>query len=264
MPLTFAHPAAALPLARPLGRWGVRSALVIGSMVPDLVYILPVPLPRASSHSLSGLAVFCLPAGIAAYVLFHAALRAPLRALLPARLQARLSEGASGLAAATANRAGVVLSILAGATTHVVWDAFTHREGFAVRALPWLATPIASLSGFDLHVYALVQHGSTLLGLVLLASWTMRWLRATPAPSARPAFPPAVRALIVTSLLVAAVAGALVASAGQVPAQTTLGSLQPYLGTFVPSGLRSLALGVLLYAGAWQVWRRLTLKRTGR
>ena len=35
MPFTFAHPAAVVPLLRPLGRYGVLSALVIGSIVPD-------------------------------------------------------------------------------------------------------------------------------------------------------------------------------------------------------------------------------------
>ena len=263
MPLTFAHPAAAVPLAKPLGRWGVLSALVIGSMVPDLVYIMPAPLPRATSHSLAGLFVFCLPAGIAVYVLFHAALRAPLRALLPTRMQAHLPER-SGLAVATANRAGVVLSILAGALTHLLWDSFTHRGGAGVQAVPALATTIGSVSEYELTGYGVLQHGSTLLGLLLLARWTTRWLAPVDASGAPPVFPPVVRALLVAGLLAGAAWVAIATSTSLVPARVTLGSLQPYLGTLVPSGLGWLAAGVLLYGAAWHAWRRLTLKRTGR
>lgn len=264
MPLTFAHPAAAVPLAKPLGRWGILSALVIGSMVPDLVYIMPKPLPRASSHSLAGLFLFCLPAGIAAYVLFHAALRAPLRALLPARMQAGLSRGRSGMAAATSNRIGVVVSILAGSLTHIVWDAFTHREGLGVRVLPVLATPIGSLWEYNVHVFRLVQHGSTLLGFLLLARWTMRWFRGVDAPPEPPMVPPVARGLIVAGVLAGAGSVAIVVSAEWIPAQVTLGSLQPYLWALARSGLQSLAVGVLLYGAAWHAWRRLTLERTGR
>jgi Domain of unknown function (DUF4184) len=64
MPFTFAHPAIAVPLLRPLGCYGVLSALVIGSLAPDLAYVLPLSVPRHKSHSLTGLLWFCLPVGL--------------------------------------------------------------------------------------------------------------------------------------------------------------------------------------------------------
>jgi hypothetical protein len=51
VPFTLAHPAAAVPLLRPLGRRGLLSALVIGSMAPDLWYFVPFDVTRADSHS---------------------------------------------------------------------------------------------------------------------------------------------------------------------------------------------------------------------
>jgi hypothetical protein len=66
VPYPFAHPAAVLPLAR----FGVPSALVIGSVAPDLWYLLPF-IDRAQTHSLSGVLAFCLPAGLLLYLLFH-------------------------------------------------------------------------------------------------------------------------------------------------------------------------------------------------
>ncbi|WP_328421551.1 DUF4184 family protein [Micromonospora sp. NBC_00389] len=45
MPFTGGHVAAVLPLAR--SAWRAPSALVLGSMVPDLPYYLPLPLQAA-------------------------------------------------------------------------------------------------------------------------------------------------------------------------------------------------------------------------
>jgi len=42
VPYPFAHPAAVLPLARPMGRFAAPSALAIGSVLPDLWYFVPL------------------------------------------------------------------------------------------------------------------------------------------------------------------------------------------------------------------------------
>jgi len=46
-------------------------------VVPDLWYFVPFA-DRADSHSLAALFWFCLPAGLAAYALFHLLLKQPL------------------------------------------------------------------------------------------------------------------------------------------------------------------------------------------
>src|SRR5262244_1922382 len=86
MPFTLAHTAAVLPLARLLGKRVVFSALVIGSMTPDVAYVVP-GLTRGPSHSLPGLFWFCLPVGLASYLLFHLLLKRPLAAALPRSLR---------------------------------------------------------------------------------------------------------------------------------------------------------------------------------
>lgn len=53
MPFTLAHPAAAVPLRRRLGRYGTLSLLLIGSMARDLAYFLPVGVSRAQSPALA-------------------------------------------------------------------------------------------------------------------------------------------------------------------------------------------------------------------
>jgi uncharacterized protein DUF4184 len=265
MPLTFAHPAAAVPLVRPLGRWGVFSALVIGSVVPDLFYLLPITQRRASSHTLAGLVWFCLPVGIALYALFHAALKRPLCSLLPASWQRRLESPGT---ASRARPSAVVVSIVIGALTHLAWDAFTHLDGAGVVAFPVLNQRIASFSGYNLYLHRLLQHVSTLVGVSLLATWIARWAHC-PEPQGTGSSPPPMltplgRVLVVVALLGGATVIAVLAAARLFPSEMTLGTLQPFVGLVAERGLQSLACGTLLYAAAWHAGRRLTLVRRGR
>ena len=72
MPFTPAHVAAVLPLVgkgRP--KWAVPSALVIGSMVPDLLYFVPIRSDRTLSHSLTGIVTFDLALGLLCVALWR-------------------------------------------------------------------------------------------------------------------------------------------------------------------------------------------------
>jgi hypothetical protein len=78
MPFTLSHPAAILPLRLLLGRFGVLSALVIGSMAPDFPYFVGKPWPRIFTHTLESVVWFSLPVGWCVYVLFEYILRRPI------------------------------------------------------------------------------------------------------------------------------------------------------------------------------------------
>src|SRR5690349_14740000 len=83
MPFTAAHPAAILPLAVRLSvPYGV-SALAVGSMSPDFEYFLWRHAASTSGHSIDGLFVFCLPAGLIVLAAFHTLVKRPLALLLP-------------------------------------------------------------------------------------------------------------------------------------------------------------------------------------
>ena len=180
MPYPFAHPAAVLPLARPMGRFAVPSALVIGSVIPDLWYFLPL-VGREASHGPAGLLWFCLPLGLAAYVLFHVLLKQPLIALISPRLA---SFACAGVPAVPWH--AVVASLLVGALTHTAWDGLAHSDGE-----PWL------------------QHASTLAGSAFLAWWIWRKLRGAPPPPHAPQLAPLSRALVIAGLLGAMAVAAL-------------------------------------------------------
>jgi hypothetical protein len=156
VPYPFAHPAAVLPLARPMGRFAVPSALAIGSIVPDLWYFIPF-VDRAHTHDPAGLVWFCLPLGLLVYALFHVVLKQPLIALISPRLGAFTSFGLPQRPWSC-----VVLSVLVGALTHLLWDELTHSNAHVVEGINWS------------------QHVSTIAGTAILVWWMWRKLRAAP------------------------------------------------------------------------------------
>ncbi len=176
MPFTLSHPAAVIPLRRPLGRWAVLSALVIGSMAPDFAYFLGVQSLRASTHTLASIPWFSLPVGWVAYLGFQFVLKRPAVFLLPRGFRARLD------AAPKLQSFWPVSGCLAlGALTHIGWDSFTHDSGALVQRLPSLRQLGVELWGYPVASYKILQHGSTLLGIAGIAGSISAWLGRTPA-----------------------------------------------------------------------------------
>jgi len=52
--------------------------------------------------------------------------------------------------------------------THVVWDSFTHINGYMVLKFPALFTHSYNIYGFAIPIYKFLQHGSTLFGITLI------------------------------------------------------------------------------------------------
>ncbi len=77
----------------------------------------------------------------------------------------------------------ILLSLAAGATTHIIWDGFTHADEWAFALLPVLDRPMMTLGGHTVRVYHVLQHGSTLMGGALLLGWYVAWYRKAPAGS---------------------------------------------------------------------------------
>lgn len=257
MPFTLAHPAAVVPLCRPLGRHAVLSALVIGSMAPDFSYFLPFPVARRESHDLLGLFWFCLPAGVLGYASFHGVLAAPLVDLLPTRARVRCA----ALLAARVRPASsaIAISLFVGSLTHIAWDAFTHAGAPIVRVSRALRFHLWTLSGYPISVYTIFQHVSTAVGLALVAVWAARWLRETPPPRCPPrgVLGAAGRWLALGSI--AAIATAFWIASGTIgpPKEATLRGVQLALRRAVPTGIAAIAAAATLYAFAWQLHTRL-------
>jgi len=263
MPFTFAHPAAAVPLRGPLGRYAVLSALVIGSLAPDFSYFLPFRVTRVQSHSLFGLFWFCMPAGVIAYALFHGLLARPLVDLLPHAARVGCEQILATRLRPTAS--AVLVSLFAGAVTHIAWDAFTHAGAPIVRVSRTLRLHLWTVSGYPISVYTILQHLSTVLGLVLLVVWIRAWLRTAPPGGAEPIAAPRPFRRSLAWMAIAAATLALWLASGTLgpPREPTLRGVQLLMRRVVPAGIESLAVAVTAYAIVWRAAFRGMLPRAG-
>ncbi|WAS91773.1 DUF4184 family protein [Nannocystis punicea] len=217
MPLTFpSHAAAVLPLLHlPGARRLPASALVLGSTAPDLVYL--VGTLGAAAHHPRGLISSCLPAGLLAF-LYVEALLLPivgpwLVATSPARARpivARLL-GPRPLPRTLGAWLLVLLALLVGAATHQLWDGFTHAWMWPARAL-YPATTV-SLLGHPVLLSRVLQHLSSVLGLVVVLAYLRRTTAPAPATSEPGERSDAARRLLV--LLAAPLLAACVAACMQ-------------------------------------------------
>ena len=185
MPFTISHAAAVLPFTRPLARWRLLSAAVIGSMVPDFGWFMPWRPARFETHSLDALLTFCLPVGMASYWVFQLLVRTPIMELLPPGAYARWHWSKAPADYRSLKQwIWAACGLLAGAITHLVWDGFTHEGGRGVRMLPILEEPVAYIDGHPLGGLRFVQDLNSLIGLIavfLVVAYGLRPGRAADA-----------------------------------------------------------------------------------
>ena len=185
MPWTFAHPAAVLPLRRFCPAPLDFSALVIGSMVPDLGYYLYSNLARMA-HSFLGSILVCIPAGLALWIIFNL-LRKPLCFVLPQPHRGALAAfAATPLSLRPRALIAAAVSVLLGAWTHIVWDSFTHNT-WLVKQLPFLRESVFRVSTVEFPWYVLLQHVSTAVGAGILIAAYCSWLRLHRGSATSPA-----------------------------------------------------------------------------
>lgn len=177
MPFTVSHAAAVLPLQR-FGRHRLPlTALMVGSMSPDFGYPFSYEASRALTHSIPGLVIFCLPAGLLVWLIYVTFLEKTTITLLSDRWHTRFAH-TDALTPGLIARAA--LAIVLGAATHLLWDSFTHRGTIVTDAFPVLVGPTP---GFPwLPLYHVLHFASTLVGLMILAIW-LRHLHRQPARS---------------------------------------------------------------------------------
>ncbi|MFE7660467.1 DUF4184 family protein [Streptomyces celluloflavus] len=182
MPFTLSHAAAVLPAVRRTGAARgplIASALVAGSFAPDVTYFADSLIPGAMlfgafTHSLRGVLtvdVLITAALVGGWLL----LREPLVALLPRARQGRVHALVRGRpwrphrpGQLAASAGWFCLSAVLGATTHVVWDAFTHPGLWGTRLLPALDRTVG---GRPLTMY--LQYGTSALALGAIG-WFLR------------------------------------------------------------------------------------------
>jgi hypothetical protein len=217
VPITPSHAAAVLPLFR---TGLVPSALVIGSMAPDVPYFVPLPVSRELSHSLAGILTVDVVLGLVVFAVWQAVVAAGVVAIAPSGLARRLGPAQpAGLRhhAGSARAAGlVVVSLVTGSLTHVAWDAFTHAGAWGTRRFAVLQESFGPLP-----LFKWAQYGSGVFGAAVLVGAAAWWWRTTPPGSAAGAHPAAGRRVAIgawAAVLLAAAGVAAVAAAGPLTA----------------------------------------------
>jgi hypothetical protein len=168
MPNPFAHPAASVPFSKASL---VFSALVIGSISPDFGYFIPLPA-EFFMYTPAGVILFDVPVGFVLLWVFHTFVKWPVLSLLPQSLQRRLYKYAQGFSFGPLKHFGLILlSLLVGSLTHVIWDSFTHDYGWVVEQFAIFRIPIRGVP-----IYTILQNLSTVIGTGFLLYWFIRWL----------------------------------------------------------------------------------------
>ena len=139
VPFTGSHPAAVLPFLRT----GLpASALVIGSTAPDLPYYLPVDV-GVRTHTPLAVVTADLLLGLLAWGVWHALLVRPLVATAPraarARLRGRVEPGLRRRLTGAGDVVRLLVALVVGAATHVLWDEFTHPGRWGAQHVGLLA-----------------------------------------------------------------------------------------------------------------------------
>jgi hypothetical protein len=244
MPNPIAHPAASIPFAR---AGLVFSALVFGSLSPDFGYFVPLP-GEFFFYTVPGLILFDVPVGLLLLWLFHSLLKWPLLAALPVSWQRRLVKPAQGFSFGPPKHFAIILlSVLVGSLTHVVWDSFTHVYGWTVEQFGFLRILVGGVP-----VYVVLQHLSTIVGVGLLIYWFIKWLPTAPqSDRLLPRFSGRGRAVFrgICAISLAAVEGAIIFRA-VAAGSPTVGSLF-LVGAVIVSAGMIICLFIGVYCLAW-------------
>ncbi len=204
MPFTLAHPAAILPLR---GSRFLRTApLILGAMAPDLPYFVPWNLGRfmPETHDFEGSYTTCLAIGYAMLATIFV-LRRPFTALLSPRARWLCLHALAPYRRGPEEWLFAGIAIVVGVWSHLLWDSFTHLDGWVVHRVAALSAPVA-IGGHTGPVCTLLQYVSSVFGLVVMAAWySRRW-----TPPVVPHDPAAPRSAVGPILILIATAAALI------------------------------------------------------
>jgi hypothetical protein len=222
-------------------------------MTPDFIYWLPWLTGRHTSHTIPALFTFCLPAGFSVFWLYHLLIKAPLLALLPGGIFVRLPP-LQRPNWHLHNIAFVLLAVLLGATTHLVWDAFTHADTLATQLWPFLDAPLLTRGRHVLRVYEVLQHGSTLVGLGALTFFSWRWHQRTPPRQnveGKKGLMTWEKVALASCLVVPSAVGAIHTGLSEVHWDISLLTLQTFLSYGAVAGIGIFSTALLILGLLW-------------
>lgn len=183
MPFTLAHPVAIMPFLK--SRYVSATALIAGSVAPDFEYFFRMQSGGTHGHTLWGVLYFDLPVGVALAWIFHSVIKHGLVANLPGFLQRRFQPVLTVDIKRTFRTNGWVFvsSVAIGALSHILWDSFTHGDGYIVRRVAYLADTRIVLDGARYPLWYALQHTCSVAGLLVLGVYI--WIMDAPSTPVR-------------------------------------------------------------------------------
>ncbi|NJB71694.1 hypothetical protein GGR42_002156 [Saonia flava] len=141
------------------------SGLIMGSMVPDFEFFIRMKAEGPYGHTFLGMLWLNIPLAMVFLFLYHNVVRNELIYSLPLFFEKRFNDfltfnwnryfGKNFLI--------VIVSILLGNMSHLLWDSFTHFDGFFVERIPFLQREILGIPIYDASQYI-----CSLIGLIAI------------------------------------------------------------------------------------------------
>jgi hypothetical protein len=240
MPFTLAHPIATAPIWFGSNRKLDLPSLFVGSMIPDIDYFLKLHPIKTIGHTFSGISIQGLPYSIAILLVVRYVLMRPFLAFLPEQLSRKFPQPKSYFPLQILHVFNVIISIVIGAVSHLIWDSFTHSNGWLVINLTAIKSEIGAVA-----IYQLLQYISGIIGILGLLLWLFIWLYRSECRPRIETLTPTWRAVVTLCISCCAFGLAIVAieanhMVGETPADVFVRSL---IGC-----ISGVLLGLLLYS----------------
>ncbi|WP_352419195.1 DUF4184 family protein [Proteiniborus sp.] len=171
MAFTLAHPAAVINFTKKTRSFINNAAMILGTMAPDYEYFIYFKPIGVIGHSIKGFLLINLPLVILLYLIFYKVIKNDLISNLPRGINQHLYVLYNDEIKLTSLKEFIIFSYSSfiGMVTHVVWDSFTHKSGYVVNRIDVLSNNI-----FNIPIYKYLQHGSTMLGFMIIVVYIFK------------------------------------------------------------------------------------------
>ncbi len=172
MAFTLAHPAAVVNLSKKHRSYINNAAMILGTMAPDFEYFIYFKPMEVIGHSIKGFVLINLPLVVLLYLIFYKFIKNDLISNLPKGINEHLYTLYNDKIKLINFQEFIIFSYSSfiGMATHVVWDSFTHKNGFVVNKINVLSNTI-----LNIPIYKYLQHGSTILGLMIIIRYILKF-----------------------------------------------------------------------------------------
>lgn len=139
-------------------------------MSPDFEYFFKMSVDDAHSHTIAGLLYFDVPVTLFLALLFHIVVKKNLIGNLPLYFQRRSQEllELDFVTYFKGNTWVFLVSGLLGASSHILWDSFTHNNTYFTQNLSFYEGTFVPYNGVKYPLFYALQYISTGLGLTVI------------------------------------------------------------------------------------------------